>query len=457
MPDQSRENSISQDDPPVKNAVDTVAKGMRTPSGEPAQEVKTSFFLLMVYAAVFGTGGGLLAALFLVVYHWGTTFFAQPSHFGLGIGRFWPLVLLTVGGLLVGLAIRFTGEHGGPGVAQRQYAQTGQINPRYVPSIILEAIITLWSGAPVGPEAPLSFLSGGVGSFFADHLRIEQEDVPLLVYSSIAGCFGGFFGSPIVGAVGAYEYMFIHEINFYRHVIPGLLAASFGYGVYWVLLHTSFLGYYSFPSYASPRLIDLGWAILIGGISAIVGTLFKLVFGLVHLVFAPLKKRPVIRALAGGVIIGLIGSFFPLALYSGQEQLQEIIHNPAAYSALFLLLLVVVKALLTSTSFATGLEGGPIFPYLFIGGTLGLAISQIFPFIPQGVGVTTAMAGVTCAGFPIPLTVAMLLGIFGGQIDLLPTIVLGAVVGFLIAKALEPLLPKPKQAAQPSSDEATTA
>ena len=410
----------------------------------------------MVYAAVFGAGGGLLAVLFLVVYHWGTTFFAQPSHFGLNIGRFWPLVLLTVGGLLVGLAITFTGEHGGQGVAQRQYAQTGQIKPRYVPSIILEAIITLWSGAPVGPEAPLSFLSGGVGSFFADRLKLEKEDIPLLVYSAIAGCFGGFFGSPIVGAVGAYEYMFIHEVNFYRHVIPGLLAASFGYGVYWVLLHTSFLGYYSFPNYASPRLIDLGWAIVIGVISAVIGTLFKLVFGLVHLVFAPLKKRPVIRAIVGGVLIGLIGSFFPLALYSGQEQLQEIIQNPAAYSALFLLLLVVVKALLTSTSFATGLDGGPIFPFLFIGGTLGLAISHIFPFIPQGVGVTTAMAGVTSAGFPIPLTVAMLLGIFGGQLDLLPTIVLGAVVGFLTAKAFEPLLPKPKPAASPRSGEATT-
>jgi hypothetical protein len=38
----------------------------------------------------------------------------------------------------------------------------------------------------------------------------------------------------------------------------------------------------------------------------------------------------------------------------------------------------------------------------------------------------------------------------------MPTIDLNAVVGFLIAKALEPLLPKPKEAAPPSSGEATT-
>ena len=135
-----------------------------------------------------------------------------------------------------------------------------------------------------------------------------------------------------------------------------------------------------------------------------------------------------------------------MTLYSGQNQLQQLIHNSAAntaaYSVGFLLLLVVVKALLTSTSFATGFDGGPVFPLLFMGGTLGLAISQVLTFIPQGVAVTAGMAGVACAGFPIPLTVALLLGLMGGQPDLLPVIAIGAVTGFLVSKALTPLLPK---------------
>jgi H+/Cl- antiporter ClcA len=104
---------------------------------------------------------------------------------------------------------------------------------------------------------------------------------------------------------------------------------------------------------------------------------------------------------------------------------------------------LLVKALLTSTSFATGFDGGPIFPLIFIGGTLGLAISQILTFIPQGVGVTTGMAGVTAAVFPIPLTVTLLLGILGGQPDLMPVIAIGAVIGFVVSKALAPYLPKP--------------
>src|SRR6266566_118471 len=442
MSDQPKDNSISRADAPVEGAVDQQAKVAISTSGEPETPVKTGYYLLMVYAALFGSGASLLAAAYITLYGQGIKFFEQPSHFGLNIGRFWPLVLLTVGGVLIGLAITFFGQHAGLGVAQAQYAKTGRITPRYVPSILLEAFIALWSGAAVGPEGPLVFLSGGVGSFVADRLKLEKDDVPLLVYSAIAGAFGGFFGSPIVGAVGALEYMFIRELDFYRHLIPGLIAAAFGYGVYFALLHTSFIGIFSFPNYASPHLYDLGSAVLVGVIAGVIGILFKVIFGVMHLVFAPLNKRPVIRAIVGGVVIGLIGSFLPLTLYSGQNQLLQIIHNPAAYSVGFLLLLVIVKALLTSTSFATGFDGGPIFPLLFMGGTFGLAISQVLTFIPQGVAVTAGMAGVACAGFPIPLTVALLLGLMGGQPDLLPVIAIGAVTGFLVSKALTPLLPK---------------
>src|SRR6266699_125678 len=443
MSDQSKDTSISHVDPSVKETVDEQAKLAISTSGEPETPIKTRYYLLLLYAALFGAGAALLTAGYITLYNWGVKFFQEPSSFfKIGGISFWPLILLTIAGVLIGIAIKFFGQHAGLGVAQGQYAKTGRIIPRYVPSILLEAFIALWSGAAIGPEGPLVFLSGGVGTFIADRLRIEKDDVPLLVYSAIAGAFGGFFGSPVVGAIGAYEYMFIKELNFYRHVIPGLVAAAFGYGVYFALLHTTYLGIYSFPSYASPRVVDLGFALLVGVIAGVIGVLFKVIFGVMHLVFAPLNKRPVVRAIVGGVVIGLIGSFLPLTLYSGQNQLLQIIHNPAAYSVGLLLLLLLVKALLTSTSFATGFDGGPIFPLLFIGGTLGLAISQVLPFIPEGVGVTAGMAGVACAGFPIPLTVALLLGLMGGQPDLLPVIAIGAVTGFLVSKALTPLLPK---------------
>ena len=395
----------------------------------------------MLYAALFGAFSSLITAGYITLYNQGIKFFGQVNLSLFNI-NFWPLVLLSLAGVSIGLAIKFFGQHGGLGIAQRQYAQTGSINYRSLPSILLQAFIALWSGAAIGPEGPLVFLTGGVGSFVSERLKLRKDDVQVLVYSAIAGGFGGFFGSPVIGAIGAFEYMYIKELDFYRHLIPGLIAAAVGYGVYFAILHTSYLGIYSFPNFETPRLVDLVLALLVGVIAGVIGIVFKVIFGIMNKAFGRLNRRPVGRAIIGGIIIGLIGSFLPLTLYSGQNELLQIIHNPAAFGIGILLVIMLLKMLLTSTSFATGFEGGPIFPLLFIGGTLGLALSEILTFIPQGVGVTAGMAGVACAVFPLPLTITLLLGLLGGQSDLLPVIAIGAVTGFIVSKALTPLLPK---------------
>ena len=69
--------------------------------------------------------------------------------------------------------------------------------------------------------------------------------------------------------------MFIKELNLYRHLIPGLIAGAVGYGVYSAILHTSFLGVYSFPNFASLRLVDLVWALLVGVIAGQSGLCHK--------------------------------------------------------------------------------------------------------------------------------------------------------------------------------------
>ena len=424
-------------------------------SGNAESKLNGGYYRLMLYAALFGAFSSLLTAGYITLYNQGVKFFGQPNLFLFNI-NFWPLVLLSVAGVFIGLAIKFFGQHGGLGVAQRQYAQTGRLNYRNLPSILLQGFIALWSGAAVGPEGSLVFLLGGVGSFVSEKLKLEKDDVQVLVYSAIAGGFGGFFGSPVVGAVGAIEYMYIKELDLNRHLIPGLIAAAVGYGVYFAILHTSFLGIYSFPNFESLRLVDLVWALLVGVIAGVIGIVFKIIFGIMNKAFGRLNKRPVGRAIIGGVIIGLIGSFLPLTLYSGQDQLLQIIHNPATFGIGILLLMMFFKILLTSTSFSSGFEGGPIFPLLFIGGTLGLALSEILTFIPQGVGVLAGMAGVACAAFPLPLTITLLLGLMGGQTDLLPVVAIGAVTGILVSRALTPLLPKQgKQSAGSSNDKST--
>lgn len=128
-------------------------------ANEPDAGLKTSFYLLMAYAALFGVLSSLLAVGFITLYNQSTEFFEQVSLVVLYI-NIW--VLLTSAGIFVGLVIRFFGQNGGLGVAQRQYAQNGRLNAKNLPGIMLQALIGLWSGAAVGPEGPPVFLTGGL-------------------------------------------------------------------------------------------------------------------------------------------------------------------------------------------------------------------------------------------------------------------------------------------------------
>ena len=93
-------------------------------SGNAESKLNAGYYRLMLYAALFGAFSSLLTAGYITLYNQGVNFFGQPNLFLFNI-NFWPLVLLSVAGVFIGLAIKFFGQHGGLGVAQRQYAQTG--------------------------------------------------------------------------------------------------------------------------------------------------------------------------------------------------------------------------------------------------------------------------------------------------------------------------------------------
>ncbi|MFL5704459.1 MAG: hypothetical protein ACJ8AG_16720, partial [Ktedonobacteraceae bacterium] len=83
MSDRSKDTSIPNANPPSKGKESKQAKGEI-----PVSVMKTSYPLLLVYAALFGAGAALLTAAYITAYNWGVKFFEQPSHFGLTIGRF---------------------------------------------------------------------------------------------------------------------------------------------------------------------------------------------------------------------------------------------------------------------------------------------------------------------------------------------------------------------------------
>ena len=66
----------------------------------------------MVYAALFGALSSLLTVGYITLYNQGVKFFGQVSLFIYNI-NFWPLILLGLAGVVIGLMIKFFGQHAG--------------------------------------------------------------------------------------------------------------------------------------------------------------------------------------------------------------------------------------------------------------------------------------------------------------------------------------------------------
>jgi H+/Cl- antiporter ClcA len=102
-------------------------------------------------------------------------------------------------------------------------------------------------------------------------------------------------------------------------------------------------------------------------------------------------------------------------------------------SLLAILFLALGKILAGAVSLSTGFRGGRIFPALFIGGTLGMAVHVVFPAFPVAAAVATGMAGVGGATFRLPLFLVTLLVIFTSP-EVIPLMLIAAMTSWVIAE-----------------------
>ena len=253
----------------------------------------------------------------------------------------------------------------------------------------------------------------------------------LSALSAISGFFGAFLATPFAGALLFIETTLEKGTMTWKAVLPSIVAATTGFGAYYLLSGTFLVGRFTLPAYEFQD-IDLVYAIFLGLLGAACGILFITLYKRMRGVFEPLEDRPVLLGLIGGLGLGIAGMLFPLTLFMGSDQLQFLIDNLFEVSLLLLLALVLVKILLVTFSFSTGFAGGYIFPGIFIGGTLGLLVFRLFPFVPLPVCLACVIAGVSVALLRSPIALALILALVF-QEELLPAMAISLVVGFVVS------------------------
>jgi len=400
------------------------------------------FYKLLALCALFGTLAALLTVGFAAVYRTGSQILWTwlPGQLGLGEGVGSPLfviVLCLTGGLLVGAITRLTRVP--PHLLAEELGElttSGRMDPRHGLVGMLRGLVGLLFGGSIGPEGPLTGGSGALGTLLADRLRLPGPATAAVTYASISGMFGSFLSSPFGMAILTIEGGLEKGKLSWKLLIPGIVASSVGYVIFFLITGYTFGGMYEFPAYEGLRAVHLAYALILGLMGGAAGLLFIWLFKAMRKVSLPARSRPVGLALLAGLVLGVIGSALPLTLFSGEAEIQVLIDRAAELGIATLVVLGMVKIALTVTCLSLGWSGGYIFPSFFAGAALGLAVHLALPFIPEAVCLTCVIAGLSVALLRSPIALTFIIQtLFDAR--LAPVIAIAVLAAFLLTYRVE--------------------
>jgi len=414
-----------------------------------------SYLALLVLAAMLGVPISAVAYGFLklIDYLQGEVFTHLPSGLGFhGTPRWWPIPALAVGGLLVGLTIRYLPGKGGHSPAAGFKAH-GAPSRAQLPGIFFAALATLSFGVVLGPEAPLIALGSGLALLA---VRLAKRDMPANA-SAVVAASGSFaaisalLGSPILGAFLLMEASGLGGPMLGLVLVPGLLAAGIGTLIFigldaWTGFGTFSLAIPGLPHFSRPDIAEFGWALGIGAAAAVVGAGIRWL----ALFLRPHVERRMVLAtpVAGVIIAGLAiayaegtGKNSSEVLFSGQSALGPLIAHAADYSVAALMLLLACKGLAYSVSLS-GFRGGPVFPAMFLGAAGGIAMSHL-PGLPLVPAVAMGIGAMCAVMLSLPMTSVLLatLLLLSDGLAVMPLVIVAVVVAYVVSARLIPASP----------------
>lgn len=403
----------------------------------------------LVFCAFIGIPVSLASFWFLVGMHKleGLLWADLPESLGWDAAPWWwPLPLLLVAGIAVGLIV--THLRGAGGHVPAFGLNTSGASPAALPGVLLAAVASLPFGAVLGPEAPLIALGGGLALLFRNLAQAPAtpQSNALLGAAGAAAAIAAIFGNPLIAAVLLIEVAGVGGPQLFAVMLPSLLSTGIGSLVFtglgrWTGLPTGDLSLHL--SGPLPRLDapDVAWAVVIA--VALAAVLHPLLIGARALggyVAARPFVRTVLCALGAAVcaaVYGLATGRDPVEVASsGQATLAALGADPHAWGVGALIAVLLFKGAAYALCLGS-LRGGPVFPALFLGAAAGVLLAPL-----PGLGVVPAMAaGMAAASATVlrlPVSSVVLVVLLLGSSAMMPVVILAAVVAFVVSELMPP-------------------
>lgn len=375
--------------------------------------------------AILGLMGGLIAGTYWIALEILTDYLAF-------FGGWLVIPVMAVCGLLAGLVIHFIGD---PGeihlIVNNIRFNHGKLDPKNNPSMILSSLLCVASGGSLGPEAPLVQVTGSTGSWMGKILRLRGEDLRSLSIAGMASGFTALFGAPLGGSLFSLEILHHkHAVEYYQAIIPALVASSFSYIVFALIVHLGLGPTWNLSAYEYSGVFDFGYAVLFGVTATVCGWMFIYCTKFFKYLF---NQRPwpiYLKTLAGGIILGVIAYYFPLTRYFGHHEIGQLLTQHLSIQ--LLLIILVVKIVAIAVTVTSGWRGGFIIPLFFVGATLGLIIHQLLPSISLTLTVISCMAAINACVTRTPMSTTILLATLTGFGHFTP-ILFASLTGYFLA------------------------
>jgi chloride channel protein, CIC family len=295
----------------------------------------------------------------------------------------WRHVLFPiVGSLGIGyLLYRFFPNARGSGVPQTKaalFARDGRITLRTVLGKFFCTSVTLASGIPLGREGPSVQVGAGIASVLGRKLGLGPNQVKKLIPVGASAAIAAAFNTPLAAVVFSLEEI-MGDLN--APLMGGVVLAS---ATAWMVLRLSLGDHplFKVPQYQLVSPAEFAVYAVLGVAGGVVSAIFaKVLLGLRARFLSFPRNTAWFQPVAGGLVVALFGWFVPQVLGVGYGYVGDALNGRMAVR--LMLLLLVLKLITVTLSYASGNAGGIFGPSLFIGamvgGAVGTAAHHFFP------------------------------------------------------------------------------
>lgn len=397
-------------------------------------------FKRFVYILMCAFLGGIIAVIvwgFLklmnsgieLIWHW------IPSQINI---PFYTIIVCLLGGLIIGIFQSKAGPY--PEGLETVIAKVKKDNfypYNKVFIICVAAIIPLIFGGSLGPEAGLTGVIVGLCYWAGSNMKSAKIRKDVLTSIGLSAALGTIFVSPLFGLVVPIEERTDEDKNTvipkWSKILSIVIAVLSSFGVF-MLLTNIFGGGVGMPRIDSAEITNTEriWGIPLALIGVVFGYLYIIFDKTTKNLFGKLQSRvPIIfSTLLGGLMLGIAGTFLPMTMFSGEEQIFELSKSYKEFAPWLLIITGIVKLLITNVCIKSGWHGGHFFPVIFSGISIGYSVAML-----TGLDTTFCLAVITAGVLGVimrrPAAVSLLL-LLCFPVRVIPWLIISAFIGSIV-------------------------